>query len=786
VIQAPKLTNVIIYARQLQEPTHKMNLNLERSSVPQVSLPNETFSTGGEQGTGDEITLLGVWRVLRKKRKLVAVIAALGLAAGILLACLPSTYLATGSIQVRPGSADMYKVDPQKLLEGTDSDDKIESEVTILQSRTLYSQLIDQLDLVHNPIFAKQNGKVPTSPKDLKLRSDIIDKLQHMIKVERTPKTEILTISCKTVSPVLSAKIVNALVNDYIEWIFKTRFASTQRVSGWLTGQLDDLKKQVEKNQDELVELQGRLGVVGFDQTHNLITASLEDSAKANGEASIERIVAEARFRTLASTKPELIEGGPPMLAPPGAVQNIQGSLLQNLRNSQAQLASQYAQLKAQYGPNYPDVKQAKAQLGEIESAVSAEQARVLSEAQVAYAAAKKNEDMTTAAFNKQKADAFRSRDDMVKYEILTHEYEANRTLYEGLLERLREAGIVSGLESSEVDVVDMADVPMRPSGLPRFALILISVFFGLTIGSISALVVESLDGTVHNIDDLEAYIKLPALAVLPNYQPGTDKRKQSAGSNAAGENSLSNRLEVLAEPRSQFSEGIRTLRTSILLSHANRLPKVLLFTSAVPSEGKSTVSSNTACVFAQHGAKVLLIDADLRRPTQCSRFGLSSKLGLSNYLVGSATVDDVTFRIPEVPNLYVIPSGPVPPSASLLIGSDSMTDLIRTSAEEYDYVLLDSPPAMSISDSTVVGRLSDVIILVVRDGVSTKKTILRARNLLYRSGTSSPGFVFNGVDAKSSEYYDYYGYYGYAGAYGNYDPVETLPTPTRTGELNA
>jgi polysaccharide biosynthesis transport protein len=763
-----------------------MNLNLDRTSVPQSPLSDEGLSTGVAQGAGDEITVLGVWRILRKRRNLVALATALGLAAGIFLACLPSKYLAIGSIQVRPGSADMYKVDPQKLLEGTDSDDKIESEVTILQSRTLYSQLIDQLDLVHNPIFVKQAGRVAPSAADPEVRSDIVTKLQSMIKVERTPKTEILTISCKTISPVVSAKIVNTLVNDYIEWIFKTRFTSTQRVSGWLTGQLGDLKKQVEKNQDELVELQGRLGVVGFDQTHNLITASLEDSAKANGEANTERIVAEARYRTLASTNPELIEGGPPMLAPPGATQNLQGSLLQNLRNSQAQLASSYAQLKAQYGPNYPDVKQAKAQLAEIESAVSAEQTRVLNEAQVAYAAAKKNQDMTAAAFNKQKADAYRSQDDMVKYQILTHEYEANRTLYEGLLERLREAGIVSGLESSEVDVVDMADVPTKPYGLSRFAVIFISVFFGFTLGVGSALVAESLDLTVHNIDELETYIKMPALAVLPDYELDPVKRKRLAPRAGEDESGLLSRIEVLAEPRSQFAEGIRTLRTSILLSHANRLPKVLLFTSAMPSEGKSTVSSNTACVFAQHGAKVLLIDADLRRPTQRNRFGLPSKLGLSNYLVGSATIEQVTFSIPELPNLYVIPSGPVPPSASLLIGSDSMTELIRSQAKAFDYVLLDSPPTMSISDSTVVGHLSDIIILVVRDGVSTKKTVLRARNLLYRAGTSCPGFVFNGVDAKSSEYYDYYGYYGYSGAYGHYQPDDTLPTLPTTGKLNA
>jgi polysaccharide biosynthesis transport protein len=763
-----------------------MTLNLERNPVSHPSLPDEPVGTSIAQGTGDEVTLLGVWRILRKRRNLVGIATALGLGAGIFLSCLPSKYLAIGSIQVRPGSADMYKVDPQKLLEGTDSDDKIESEVAILQSRTLYSQLIDQLDLVHNPIFVKQAGRVAPSATEVEVRSDIITRLQSMIKVERTPKTEILTISCKSPSPVLSAKIVNTLVNDYIEWIFKTRFTSTQRVSGWLTGQLDDLKKQVEKNQDELVELQGRLGVVGFDQTHNLITASLEDSAKANGEANIERIVAEARYRTLASTKPELIEGGPPMLAPPGATQNLQGSLLQNLRNSLAQLASQYAQLKAQYGPNYPDVKQAKAQLGEIEQAVNAEQTRVLNESEVAYAAAKKNQDMTAAAFSRQKADAFRSRDDMVKYQILTHEYEANRTLYEGLLERLREAGIVSGLESSEVDVVDMADVPTKPYGLSRFAVIFISVFFGLALGSGSALVAESLDLTVHNIDDLEAYIKIPALAVLPDYELDPVKRKKSSPRNGVDENRLLARIEVLAEPRSQFAEGIRTLRTSILLSHANRLPKVLLFTSAMPSEGKSTVSSNTACVFAQHGAKVLLIDADLRRPTQCSRFGLPSKLGLSNYLVGSATIEEITFRIPDVPNLYVIPSGPVPPSASLLVGSDSMTELIRSQAKAFDYVLLDSPPTMSISDSTVVGNLSDVIILVVRDGVSTKKTVLRARNLLHRSGTSCPGFVFNGVDAKSSEYYDYYGYYGYSGAYGNYHPDDTLTKPTTAGTLNA
>ena len=709
-----------------------------------------SFAPDTEATSESDISLVSIWRTLLRRKWVVLPILLLSLIAGIVLALQPRRFVGSGSLQVRSGSADRYKVAVSQLTGGGDSDDRIESEVAILQSKALYTKVAEDLHLASNPAVAGRYAAPHASMQDPGVQARVITAMRKMILVQRTPKTQIITIDCSSTSPLLSSQIVNTLMNEYIERIFTTRFGSTQRAAKYLATQLDDLKNQVLSDQQQLVDLQGKLGVIGFDDTHNLVTSQLEDLARANQQANIERITAEARYRILQDEKLDLVDGGPAMLSQ--SSQPTGGSLLQTLRSTRAQVATQYANVTEQFGPNYPEARRLKSQLAEATAQVGAEESRVLEQAKVSYTAALRNQRMTNDALAQQRDQAFGKRNDMVAYQLLLHDYQASRTLYEGLMQHLREAGVTSGLESSEIETIDLATLPVTPTGYGPLEFVAICLAIGVVTAVFAAMLVQSLDTSVHSADDLEAFVRMPLLAILPSF--AVDPGRRTLGESAT--TTAGQVLEVLRAPQSHFSEGIRLLRTSLLLSRAESRPRLILFTSSMAGEGKSTVSSNEACLLAQNGARVLLIDADLRRPSQHTRFGLANGTGLSTYLSGGGELRNFISAVEGVPTLFVLPSGPLPPSPGELLGSSAMHRLLEDAAETYDFVLIDTPPSLTIADSALLADRVDTIVLVVRAGVANKKMVLRTRNTLLRVHGNLSGFVFNGLDKSSAEYYEY------------------------------
>jgi capsular exopolysaccharide synthesis family protein len=242
--------------------------------------------------------------------------------------------------------------------------------------------------------------------------------------------------------------------------------------------------------------------------------------------------------------------------------------------------------------------------------------------------------------------------------------------------------------------------------------------------------------------------------------------------------------INVLTQPKSQFTEAFRTLRTSLLLSTAGQPPKFILFTSAMPSEGKTTMASNLACIMAQGNVRVLLVDADLRRSNIHHRFGLTGKLGLTTVLTGTSTLEEALQHVPEAPNLDILPSGPVPPFPTEMLSSEAMVALMERFGKMYTHVVIDSPPVLSVTDAVVIGHMVDAVVLVVRHGKESKNVMRRARDVLARTGAPVAGLVLNAVDVNSPDYYGYYGYLGYS--YGNVDGDSWETQPPAAGEADA
>ena len=389
--------------------------------------------------------------------------------------------------------------------------------------------------------------------------------------------------------------------------------------------------------------------------------------------------------------------------------------------------------------------------------------------------AALQRENMLRDAFEKQKQQANKLNESAIEYTLLKRDVETNRTLYEGLLEKLKEAGVTASLRSNNFRIVDAARVPTGPiePNIPRnllFALVL-----GITSGVGLAFLLETMDNTVRTTEQAQLISALPSLGMIPLGS------KSPANGNNAMQLALAPSNEAVeivtqARPQSQMAESYRALRTSLLLSSLGAPPKVIMVTSARPQEGKTTTAINSAIVLAQKGARVLLVDADLRRPSIHKTLGMGPRSGLSNVLTGSATLQQTITVSPVLPDLFILPAGTPPPNPAELLASTNMKQVLDELREQFDHVVVDTPPTLSVTDAVALSPRVDAIILVIRSGQTTKQALRRARDILMQVNAHVTGVLLNAVDLRSPDYYYYYEYQGKYGQYYHESDSETHP----------
>jgi polysaccharide biosynthesis transport protein len=559
-----------------------------------------------------------------------------------------------------------------------------------------------------------------------------------------------------------------------VEQNFKTKFESTMQASDWLSKQLVDLQMKVETSQERLVRYQREHEILGTDEKTNITTEKLDELNKEMTQAEFDRMQKEAVYRQTQSNDPDAIAAAIISDTPVGGSGT---GLLDKLHEQQASLGIQIAELSTQFGPSYPKVQQLNNQLKEIDRQLQSETNKAVDHLKGRYLAALQRENMLRDSFDKQKQEANELNESAIQYSILKRDLDSNRTLYEGLLEKLKEAGVTAGLRSNNFRIIDAARVPTAPSepNIPRnlsFALVL-----GLISGVGMAFLLESMDNTVRTPEQAQAISGLPSLGMIP------------LGSRSSSHGSSGKRLALTASkevvetvtqvrPQSQMAESYRALRTSLLLSNLGAPPKVIMVTSARPQEGKTTTSVNTAIVLAQKGVRVLLVDADLRRPSIHKTLGMGPRSGLSNVLTGSATVQQTVTTSPILPNLFVMPAGTPPPNPAELLASSNMRDLIAELRQQYDHIVIDTPPTLSVTDAVVLSPRADATILVIRSGQTTKQALRRARDILMQVNAHVAGVLLNAVDLNSP---DYYYYYEYQGKYSQYYQEEPLDSGNET-----
>jgi len=650
-----------------------------------------------------------------------------------------------------------------------DLEDYIETQSKILTSETLAMKTIRSMGLENFPQFGGDpihpiKPAPPGSEASLE-RPRALSIFLGGLTVKRVPNTRLLDVTFETTDPKLAARIVNAHLNNFIEENFRSRFEAANQASTWLATQLNELQIKVEKSEDARLAYERENQIWTVDEKNDISSSKLAELNKAVTDAQADRIAKEAVY--------QLAEAGNY-----DAIASVRESpVIADILKQQATLSAEYTDAVNQYGPKFPKVMRLQAQLKDLDGLVAREKTNIANQVEAEYRGARQRELLLQQALDEQKTQANQMAEKLVQYKILEQEADANKQLYNGMLQKLKEAGITAGLRSSNIRIVDPALIPTGPSRPNKMRNILLSVLVGLVGGIGLALLREYLDNTVKTPDDIETLARLPSLAVVPalTASNGHHRGRFARLLKAPDQISKEGRAELISHsmPKSQMSEAFRALRTSLLLSQADHPPQVILMTSALPREGKTTAAVNLAVTLAQLGDKTLLVDADLRKPGINRALSLvdGKHAGLSSYLAGVSSLDLITVPHPAISNLAAIPTGPIPPNPADLLSSRRLRELIVELRSRYKFVVIDSPPIMAATDAVILSVLVDGVLLVVRSGETPKEAFTRTRDLLAGVKCRMLGVVLNAVDSTSPDYYYSYRYYPYA--YGGYGQDE-------------
>jgi len=708
------------------------------------------------------------------KRKWIIIACLLSIFSLVTIASLRTAkvYEASGTIAInKPDTSLNFQNSATFSLDYYDPTE-LETEVKILQSDLLALEVIRELNLDRRPEFGGQTISSPSldlAPDPLQVdpahASSMLGGFKGNLRVSLSQNSRIIEIHYRSADPQVAASVVNTLMQTYVDDNRKARFESTMQASTWLQGQLVDLQMKVETSQEKLVRYQKEHEILGIDEKSNITTAKLDELNRALTAAESERMDKEAFYRMIESGDPDAIASSA------GGIDTGSGSqsasaLLDNLLSKQADLKIQSADLNTQFGPSYPKLAQLNNQLKEVDAQIQQEMKKLVGKVRGQYTTALRREGMLREALEKQKQEANKLNESAIEFNLLKRDSETYRLLYEGILQKLKEASVSAGLKSNNFRIVDSARPPSYPiePNIPRnlgFALVL-----GLASGVGLAFLLEGLDNTIRTTEQAQNISGLASLGMIPlgskSAREGPNaKRLVIASSKEAVE------LVTQARPQSQMAESYRALRTSLLLSNLGAPPKVIMVTSALPQEGKSTTSINCAVVLAQKGGDVLLIDADLRRPSIHKTLGMGPRSGLSNVLTGIIPIEQAITRSTILPNLFILPAGTPPPHPAELLGSQNMRDVLDQLRQQYKHIVIDTPPSLSVTDAVVLSPAADAVVLVIRSNKTTKQALRRARDILAQVNAKVVGVLLNAVDLSSPDYYYYYEYQGkYAGYY--------------------
>jgi succinoglycan biosynthesis transport protein ExoP len=755
------------------------------------------------------LTLGDLFRFLMRRRWTIIATTAIILALGILYSALATRrYKAEALIEIKQPEDSLGL---NRLVSGSTqgqaSESPLEENVTLatkvaeLESESLALRVVQELQLEGTKDFKSHRSLNPLSYIQVLFASPakkdrpgtaLIDSptrreaafrnFESHLKVDVVSGTRLISIDFQNPDPDVAANVVNALTNDLAQYSFETRYKAVQQLSSWLADQLDSVRQQAEDMQQQEAALRrdtetfnmGGTNAAGQTLVYSPLLDHLQQATQSLSSAESNRIVRGAVQQIAQTRDPKLISGlGGSSLSSSGNPQSTTSlDLVKELQGKETQQEMLVTQDEQRYGIANPKLIQEKAQLTAIRKSLKSETERLVDRASNDYKIALQEEDGARTKRDALIKEANNVNDRVLRYEIVHQEAEDARQLYTQLNNRVREAGVLAGLQSNDMTIVSAAFSTDRPSS-PRVLLILpAALVLGLFIGVMIAGIQDVRDDKVNSVDTVETELGIPVYAVTPDFNASSslysygkylyrsaEKNTKSKNPNADQGGAFESPVHVMSDPDSQYSESLRTLRTAILLSRPDQSVKSILITSSTPAEGKSTTSCNLAATFARTGTRTLLVEVDLRKPVLARRLGLPPGTdGLSRILSGQLSRDWV-LSVPGISNLDCVPAGQRPPDPHELISSSVMKQLMQEWAEKYDLIILDGPPVLPVIDSVLLSELADLVLVITRFGRTSVNSLRTTHRLLSRQVRANIGAVLNAVAQGSEGYYDYYGY---------------------------
>lgn len=685
-------------------------------------------------------------------------------------------YQATTKLIIEKENPNVVSIQEVMAVDASGSD-YYQTQYKIIESRSVARDVIERLDLKNSEEFFPKPAEdflsvfIQSVKETLKSWKDAVINLLKddkdgdpaaaeetdyelvngfiaRITVEPIRNSRLVNLKFKAKDPVMAAKIANTLAQVYIDQNLETKLGAVQDAVKWLHMRIEKERQKVAAAEEALLDYKNRYNIVtDFTGENEKITA--QKLAQLNTQvvnAESVRVEAETRYRQAQALKgsPDMVDSIPEVLSNP---------LINEIKTMEVDLYKRMSELSKKYGSKHPQMVAIDSELKTIQKRKATEVNRVINSLKNEYEVSLAKEKSLKDALSQQKQESLNLNKKAIEYSVLRREAESAREMYDLLIKRFKETSLTEDMKTGNIRIIDRAEVP-QSAVKPRKKLnILLAMIVGLTLGIGLAFLFEYLDNTIKTPEEIKRYLDIPYLGPVPAI---------SMNGREDGHKDHSPELEAAHSPKSTASEAYRGIRTNILFSSADTEPQVLLVSSAGPQEGKTMTSANLAITMAQAGSRVALIDCDLRRPKVHKIFNMSREQGMSNILVGKLEVNEALQQA-AIPNLFVIPSGPVPPNPSEILGSSRMQDLIAGLRQNFDRVLIDSPPITAVTDAAVLTRSIDGAVLVIRSNDKSRELVRESLGKLRSVDAPILGAVLNGVDTSKNSYYYYqYSYYYY------------------------
>lgn len=694
--------------------------------------------------------------LLKRKWTIIATFGIVVLAALLATLLMTPIYRASTTIQIDRDAMQVIQV--QGMNDNNNniavSDDAYyKTQYQLLQSVALARRVAASLHLVDDPDYQHLGNASPVtrlssmlSPAKKSRRNgaqsnanaEALDLfMQSNLSIDPVRDTHLVTINFDSPNPSLSAKIANSFADTFIAANLEHSYNSTAYARQYLEGRLAELKKKLADSKQHLITL-------ATTQKLFLDSTGAPTLSNTNLDALTQALVVAQDARTKAEARWKYAQALPDAALPGDEIAN---SAIFNLQQQRATVLADYQLKLKTFKPGYPLMEAEKSQIESLDKQIAATYSGIRSSMHAEYEAALAHEKMAKQQLENEKSDALAQQSRSIEYSVALQDVQTNQQLYNDMLERYKEIGIAGGITSNNMSVVDTADVPTKVFR-PRLLLnLLVASILGLGLGIGLALSLDYFDDTIKSPADIEKLLGLAVLGIIPRLKDTSPK-------------------EALQDLRSAFAEAYRSVRTALQFSTNAGVPKSLLVTSATPMEGKSTTALTIAINFIQLGKSVLLIDADMRNPSQHRSLELSNEKGLSSFLSGVDKPSDVIQVLPDS-GLHVITSGPLPPNPAELLAGPKLLSMLTVAAAKYDQIIIDGPPTLGIADALIIAHVTAGTMVVIAAGTARRAVVKDSLKRLMSARARLIGAVLNKFDPKMAGYGYSYGY-GY-GAYSYY-----------------